>query len=106
MVAINEITEFAQRIGEEFKAHKVILFGSHAEDRAGRDSDVDLFIVMPFEGRRAEQAVEIYMKLRPRFPVDLIVRTPEEVHHRLEIGDSFVQDVLANGKTLYESKSG
>ena len=50
MVAMNEITEFAQRIGEEFKAHEVILFGSHAEDRAGRDSDVDLFIVMPFQG--------------------------------------------------------
>ncbi len=44
------------------------------------------------------------MKLRPAFPVDLIVRTPEGVRERLEMGDTFVQQVLEEGTVLYEAE--
>ena len=57
----------------------------------------------PFEGRSVEQSVEMRLRLHPAFPVDLIVRTPETVRQRLEMGDTFMRDILRDGKVLYEA---
>ena len=103
MVALNDIEQFGKRIGEQFGAEKVILFGSHAEGTATEDSDVDLLVIVPFEGRSVDQSVKIRMELRPAFPVDLIVRTPEKVHQRIEMGDDFMREILEEGKVLYEA---
>jgi predicted nucleotidyltransferase len=103
MVTMNQIEEFGRRIGREFCAHKVVLFGSYASGVATDDSDVDLLVVLPFEGRSVNQSVEIRMRLRPAFPVDLIVRTPENIRERLDMGDGFVRDILQEGKVLYEA---
>lgn len=103
MVALNDIEQFGKRIGEQFGAEKVILFGSHAEGTATEDSDVDLLVIIPFEGRSVDQSVKIRMELRPAFPVDLIVRTPEKVHQRIEMGDDFMREILEEGKVLYEA---
>jgi predicted nucleotidyltransferase len=105
MVAMNQIEEFGRRIGEEFGAEKVILFGSHAQGTASPDSDVDLLIVAAFEGRSVDKSVQIRLKLRPTFPVDLLIRTPEKIRQRLEIGDQFIKDILQGGKILYEANS-
>jgi predicted nucleotidyltransferase len=103
MAAVNEIEEFGKRIGEEFGAEKVILFGSYAQGTAKQDSDVDLLIVTAFEGRSVDKSVQIRLKLRPAFPVDLLIRTPEKIRQRLEIGDQFIKDILKEGKVLYEA---
>ncbi len=105
MVAIIDIERFGRRIGEEFGAEKVILFGSYAQGTATQDSDVDLLIVAPFEGRSVDKSVQIRLKLRPSFPVDLLVRTPEKIHQRLEIGDQFIKDIITSGKVLYEANN-
>ena len=103
MVTINRIEEFCQRIGRAFGAQRIILFGSYADGTATEDSDVDLLIVVPFEGRSVDKSVEIRMKLRPEFPVDLMVRTPEKVRERLDMGDGFMREILEQGKVLYEA---
>ena len=103
MISLNDIEQFGKRIGEQFGAEKVILFGSHAEGTATEDSDVDLLVIVPFEGRSVDQSVKIRMELRPAFPVDLIVRTPEKVHQRIEMGDGFMREILEEGKVLYEA---
>ncbi len=103
MVTINQIEELGRRIGREFHAHRVVLFGSHAHGVPTEDSDVDLLVILPFEGRSVNQSVEIRMRLRPAFPVDLIVRTPEKVRERVEMGDDFTREILEEGKVLYEA---
>jgi predicted nucleotidyltransferase len=103
MVAMNEIERFGRRIGEEFGAEKVVLFGSYAQGTATVDSDVDLLVIGSFEGRGVDKSVEIRMKLRPSFPVDIIVRTPEKLRQRLEMGDDFIRQILQEGKVLYEA---
>ena len=103
MVAMNKIKEFGQRIGRQFNAERVILFGSYADGTATTDSDVDLLVILGFEGRSVEQSVRIRMELRPSFPVDLIVRTPEKVRQRLEMGDRFMREIVEEGKILYEA---
>ena len=100
---MNQIERFSQQIGAEFHPEKVILFGSYAEGTATSDSDVDLLVIWPFQGRSIDKSVEIRLKLRPLFPVDLIVRTPEEVRQRIKMGDGFMQDILKEGKVLYEA---
>ena len=100
---MNKIEEFGRRIGEEFRAEKVILFGSYAQGSAGQDSDVDLLIVASFDGRSVDTSVKIRMKLRPQFPIELLVRTPEKIQQRIEMGDSFIQNIFKNGKVLYQA---
>ena len=106
MVSMNQIEDLAQRIGDEFGAHRVVLFGSHARGAASADSDVDLLVVVPFEGRSVDQSVAIRMKLRPSFPLDLLVRTPGKVRERVEMGDEFMLEILEGGKVLYEADRG
>ena len=106
MVAMNEIEEFGRRIGLEFGAEKVVLFGSYARGNVTEDSDVDLLVVVPFEGKSVAKSVEIRMKLRPGFPVDLLVRSPAAVRKRLEMGDCFMSGILEEGKVVYEADCG
>ncbi len=79
MITINKIKEFGKRIGEQFHAEQVILFGSYAQGKVTADSDVDLLVIGSFKGRSVDKSVEIRMKLRPQFPVDILIRTPEKV---------------------------
>ena len=102
---MNKIEEFGQQIGHEFGAEKVVLFGSYAEGAATEDSDVDLLVICPFEGKSVHKSVEIRMKLRPKFPIDLLVRTPEKLRQRIEMGDDFIKEILEEGKVLYEADS-
>ena len=105
MVAMDSIEELGRRIGREFSAERVILFGSYARGAVTKDSDVDLLVIGPFEGRSVDRSVQIRMKLRPGFPVDLVVRTPQKVRRRVGMGDDFMQEILEEGKVLYEADS-
>jgi len=103
MVAMNQIQEFGRQIGREFGVERVILFGSYAQGAVTEDSDVDILVIGPFEGRSVDKSVEIRMKLRPCFPVDLLIRTPEKVRQRIQLGDDFMREILEKGKVLYEA---
>jgi len=102
-VTLNKIKEFGRQIGEQFGAERVILFGSYAQGKVTADSDVDLLVIGPFKGRGVDKSVEIRMKLRPQFPVDILIRTPGKVNQRLKMGDCFMQEILEKGKVLYEA---
>lgn len=103
MATIEQIRDVARRIGEEFSPQRVILFGSYAYGKPTPDSDVDLLVITSFEGRSVKKSVEIRLKVRPPFPVDLLVRTPEKVQERLAMGDGFMREILTKGKVLYEA---
>ena len=80
-----------------------MLFGSYAHGRPTADSDVDLLVVLSHEGRAVDKSVEIRMRSRPSFPLDILVRTPEKVRQRLDLGDTFMRDIIERGKVLYEA---
>lgn len=103
MVDAARIAELSEQIATEFHPDRIVLFGSHARGTAGTDSDVDLLIILAFEGKAASKSVEIRMKIRPGFPVDLVVRTPEKVRERLAMGDGFLREILETGTVLYET---
>jgi len=100
MATLQQIQEYVQRLGEEFAPQRVILFGSYAYGQPTVDSDVDLLVITPLEGDSVAKSVEIQLKLRAPFPLELLVRTPEKVRERLEMGDGFMHEILKKGKTL------
>lgn len=99
---MHSIEDVGRRIGERFHPQRIILFGSYAEGQPTEDSDVDLLVIMPFKGTPVDQSVEIRMTIRPPFPMDMLVRTPEKVHERLKLGDPFIRAILTKGKVIYE----
>lgn len=103
MVDFQEILELRDQIVRAFAPKSVILFGSHAVGTAGSESDVDILVIMPFQGSPIRQAVDISRKIRHRFPLDLLVRTPEYVAWRRELGDPFILNILEQGKVLHEA---
>lgn len=96
------IKTFCAEVAALFHPERIILFGSHAEGRQTPDSDVDILVVMPFTGRGVDKALEILNAVNPSFPIDLLVRTPEQVEKRLAMGDFFMREITEKGKTLYE----
>ena len=103
MVPMRQIKAVGRKIRDHFRPQRIILFGSYAEGHATPDSDVDLLVVMPFKGSPVDQSVEIRMQVRPPFPVDLLVRTPQAIHKRLSMGDQFVRSIFTRGKVIYDA---
>ena len=80
---------------------KVILFGSLARGKGRWDSDADLLIVMPFDGTHRQQIQTIRRACRASFPLDLLVRRPDEVATRYAGGDPIIREALDHGKVLH-----
>ncbi len=103
MVELSDIEAVASRIATLFQPERIILFGSCAHGPARPDSDVDLLVVLPFEGKAWRMASEIRRRVRPPFTVDLLVRTPQELNERLGMRDWFIRDIVREGRVLYEA---
>lgn len=103
MITMRQIEEVSDRIADEFAPERILLFGSYAWGAPTPDSDVDLLVILPFEGKAISKSVEMRLKIRPPFPMDLLVRTPEKVLERLTLGDPFIRSILEKGKVLYEA---
>jgi len=97
------ISSFARQVARQFNPQKIILFGSYAYGKPTEDSDVDMLVIMPFEGKGAQKATEILLATDPRFPIDLLVRTPEQIRTRIKLGDFFIREITRKGKVLYEA---
>lgn len=97
------IRNICNRIAEKFNPDQIILFGSHAYGTPTVESDLDLLVVMPFAGSPLAQAVTISRQLKLMLPIDLIVRTREQVNERLAMEDFFMREIVERGKVIYEA---
>jgi len=102
MVALNEIQELTRRIAEEFHPDKIILFGSHAYGTPKEYSDVDLLVIMPFEGSAFHKSLEIANRLDAPSYADFVVRSPDDAARRYREGDPLIREAFNRGKVLYE----
>lgn len=97
------IRDLCEQIAARFHPNKIILFGSYAWGEPTIDSDIDLLVVMPYEGRHTTVAIQILNGLNSLAPIDLLVRTPDEVEARLRIGDNFMREIDSRGIVMYEA---
>jgi predicted nucleotidyltransferase len=98
---MREIRRYARAVAERFQPDKIILFGSHAYGRPHADSDVDILVIMAARNKHS-QACKIRSAIWAPFPLDLLVRTPQEMRWRLDDGDLFHTEIVSKGKVLYE----
>ena len=101
MVSMKEIQSLSDQIAREFRPEQIVLFGSYANASATSDSDVDLLVVMPFHGNSARVAVDILDRVRPEIPVELLVRSPQQLRDRLARSDFFLREILDKGRVLF-----
>jgi len=84
-----------------YAPEKVILFGSLARGEGRWDSDANILVVMPFEGRHLAKIREMRRLCPVRFPLDLLVRRPEEIEVRHRWGDPVVREALDHDEVLH-----
>jgi predicted nucleotidyltransferase len=101
MVDDQTIQDLCNHIVLEFHPDRIILFGSYAYGNPTPDSDVDLLVVLPFEGKNFWKSLEILNRTNPRFPIDLLARRPDETERRYREGDLLIREVLDHGKVMY-----
>ena len=100
-IPLPAIRRFARKLGERFHPEQIILFGSYAYGEPHAGSDVDLLVVMP-AASEVNQSIRMTLAFEPPFALDLIVRTPAKLQRRLAEGSSFLQQIITQGKVLYE----
>jgi predicted nucleotidyltransferase len=103
MIDEKSILELRDRIAAEFRPQRIIMFGSYAYGTPAEYSDLDLLVIMQYVGSGLRKAVEILNRVNPRIPVDLVVRTPEEIQQRIKANDFFLAEILSRGRVLYEA---
>jgi predicted nucleotidyltransferase len=102
-----ELVEILKPLGPD----RVILFGSHATDTAGEESDIDLFLVK--KGLPKEEVREYLFQARRRLrklvfkyrvAFDLFGDTPERMRWRIEVlNDPFYREIQEEGVVLWET---
>ena len=102
MVAMKEIQGLSGQIVREFDPERIILFGSYAYGTPAEYSDVDLLVIMPFEGSSLRKSLEILDRLDPSFYVDVVVRAPDDAARRYAEYDPLIREAVDRGKVLYE----
>jgi predicted nucleotidyltransferase len=96
------VLDIVRRIVAGVQPEKIILFSSYAYSRPTPDSDLDLLIIMRTNARSVDRVVAVSRLLRPRpFPLDILVRTPQEIDEALAREDNFIKEIINRGKVLY-----
>ena len=101
---LDKLDDIVKRLIDAYEPQKVILFGSRARGDCVESSDIDLIVITetdkPFIKRLRDSAYII-----PDAGVDILIYTPDEIRDFLEKGSTFVENVLREGKVLYEKGS-
>jgi predicted nucleotidyltransferase len=91
------IKKISEEIKKKFNPQKIVLFGSYAYGIPKRSSDIDLFIIMDTQLPVREQAFLIRKEIKSFIPIDIIVRTPQQVEERIKMGDYFIKQIIQKG---------
>ncbi|MEA1909256.1 MAG: nucleotidyltransferase domain-containing protein [Euryarchaeota archaeon] len=101
------LDEIAGKIANALNPEKIIIFGSHAYGRPTEKSDIGILIIMETTKREIERMVAVNKLLRDYYKkinFDILVKTPVEVKHRLDIGDPFISEIISKGRVLAHRK--
>jgi uncharacterized protein len=104
MIAQDRIRDVSEQIAREFVPERIILFGSYAYGTPTEHSDVDLLVVLPFEGKPYRKAAEIAAAVHEGFPLDIVVQRPDDVDRRYRERDPLIRDAIDRGQVLYDRR--
>ena len=97
------INTILKRLVENLDIVKIIIFGSYVSGKPTKDSDLDLLIIVNTKEKGIKRYALVSELLEPRkIPMDIIVKTPDEIKNRTKMFDPFIMNILKTGKVLYE----
>ena len=97
------LSALVARIVDSLAPEKIILFGSYVYGQPSKDSDVDLLVIMETDARPVDRYISVSRLIRPRpFPLDILVKTPQEITQAVAQGDPFLRELTNCGRVLYE----
>jgi predicted nucleotidyltransferase len=102
MISEKSIREVSDQIVRGFESERIILFGSYAYGTPTEGSDVDILVVLPFEGKAYKKSAEIASAVHAGFPLDVLARRPDDVERRYQVADPLIREALNRGRVLYE----
>jgi predicted nucleotidyltransferase len=107
MVTDETLRLATDRLVEQFRPQRVILFGSQARGTADARSDVDLLVICPVSpeaGSRRALMVAMDRALRGvDIATDVIILTPEEFERDRQIPGTVARPAWREGRVLYEA---
>lgn len=98
---LEEAQNITDQIVAKYHPRKVVLFGSVATDKKN-PNDIDLLVIKDTSEKRIKRVQDLYKLINWSFPLDIVVRTPEEVAAGVVAKNEFYTEAL-KGKTLYEA---
>jgi len=111
------LEEYLPEIIEKLKKinpYKIVVFGSIANNESGKNSDIDLLVILDTEtiSNNYEEKMQNKLLVRKciydiskKIPIDLLVYTKKEYEIIKENPNSFFKEISVTGKTLYEKAS-
>jgi predicted nucleotidyltransferase len=103
-ISPDAIQAVANRIAQQFNPQKIILFGSHARGDSHAYSDVDLLVILDAWTAQEDPEVAVTLGVPHPFPMDILVKTSQQLAERLRMGDPFWREMLERGRVLYERR--
>ena len=97
LIEIERLKDVAAQLGVK----QVVLFGSMVQGDPGLASDIDLLVVWDTPLDYLTRTVELYRRLAPKAPVDLLVYTTDEMARISK--RPFIKQILEEGKIIYET---
>lgn len=102
--SLEDIQRIAESLAREFKPHRIILFGSRADGTSRPESDVDLLVVLPFNGSTVQMMTRLlakaYSEMTTPFALDVHPRQPGRSGEQL---DPVAERAIKTGVVLYEA---
>ena len=103
-VTPEKLDEAVRRLVAGAHPGKIILFGSHSRDRAGKDSDVDLMVIREEVKDPAAESVRLRRLLKDIvMAVDLVVVSREQYDYWRDTPGNIFFEAAVEGKVLYEA---
>ena len=100
-----EVWSIINTIRDQYKPDKIVIFGSHASGQPTQDSDLDVLVVKETDKRDLDRVREVSALLTPRnIPVDIFVKTPQEIEQEIADENTFVKHILGKCKVVYEDR--
>jgi uncharacterized protein len=102
----DQLRPYLEVIIQRFHPHQIVLFGSYACGHPSPDSDVDLLIVKAIDKSPVLDATSIRRAIRhlrhsvANLPLDIMVRSPEDLRARIDHRADFHEEILSRGLNL------
>lgn len=96
-----ELDRLVAVVTEQLQPERIVPFGSFAQGRVHKWSDLDIVVVAPTELPFYERPDGIFRSVQPRVGLDLLMYTPEEWAELCATRPFIREEIVGKGRVLY-----